>query len=111
MKKSKNPKIVNKYLWLNVLTLVTEAFVLSTTFISISLVNILRNEPSKLIMLLIIISLILPIVSYLLIRIDTKKNIGHIPKFRIITNMIYLFFSIIFEIAAIVATTLTFMIY
>ncbi len=111
MANPKEKKIINRYLWFNVITLLTEAFLLSTIFISISLVNILSNEPSKLIVPLVILSLVLPIISYIFIHIDIRINLGILPKFRVITNTIYLIFSIAFEIAAIVATTLTFIIY
>lgn len=95
-------KITNKYLWFNVFTLVVNAFALSTLFISVKIVNIFETEPSSLIVPLIIINLILPAISYIFVRIDIKINQNKLPKFRIISNKIYLFFSILFELLTIV---------
>lgn len=107
MLEKNNQKITNIYLWLNVLTLVIDAFLLSTIYMGISLADILDIKPTLLIIPLIILSLILPAVSFIFMFIDNKKNLGRLSPFRILSNKIYLVVSIIFEIIALLIIFIT----
>lgn len=99
-RKNLNPSY--KYLWLNVIILIFDAFLLSTIYIGIRLADIMATKTNLLLIPLMMITLLLPIASLLSIKIDNKKNEGILPKFRIISNKSFIFTAVIFEMLAIV---------